>query len=161
MVEVADLPPVPPPPLPSDVGAPGSDQPKKTPPPPKHTTRKKPKPAAPVNDQPKDPAPAKDAASQQEASAGEPPAASPIGQLSTAGDNAGTPARGEITKQIDQTEKGLSAIKRSLTPEEQTTVTEIRTFLTKAKQALSQDDLAGANTLVTKAKVLLDELTKT
>jgi ribosomal protein S20 len=37
---------------------------------------------------------------------------------------------------------------------------EIRTFLTKAKQALSQDDLDGAQTLATKAKVLLDELTK-
>jgi ribosomal protein S20 len=85
---------------------------------------------------------------------------SPIGQLSTTGDNTGTPARNEILKQIDDTEKGLSAIKRTLKPEEQTTATEIRTFLTKAKQALSQDDLAGANTLVTKAKVLLDELTK-
>lgn len=85
---------------------------------------------------------------------------SPIGQLSTTGDNTGTPARSEILKQIDETEKGLSSIKRSLKPEEQTTATEIRTFLTKAKQALSQDDLTGANTLVTKAKVLLDELTK-
>jgi ribosomal protein S20 len=97
---------------------------------------------------------------QQEASAGEPPEMSPIGQLSTTGDNTGTPARNEILKQIDDTEKGLSAIKRPLKQEEQTTATEIRTFLTKAKQALSQDDLTGANTLVTKAKVLLDELTK-
>jgi len=39
------------------------------------------------------------------------------------------------------------------------TATQIRTFLSKAKQALDQDDLDGANTLVTKAKVLLAELT--
>jgi hypothetical protein len=32
--------------------------------------------------------------------------------------------------------------------------------LTKAKKALDQDDLDGANTLATKAKVLLEELLK-
>jgi hypothetical protein len=157
-VEVAELPPVPPPPTPN-VGPPGSDEPK-TPPPqkPKRTTHKKPKTTPPAGDPAKEPA--KETPVQQEASAGEPPEMSPIGQLSTTGDNTGTPARNEILKQIDDTEKGLSAIKRPLKQEEQTTATEIRTFLTKAKQALSQDDLTGANTLVTKAKVLLDELTK-
>jgi hypothetical protein len=157
-VEVAELPPVPPPPAPN-VGPPGSDEPK-TPPAqkPKRTTHKKPKTTAPASDQTKEPV--KETPAQQEASAGEPPEMSPIGQLSTTGDNTGTPARNEIVKQIDDTEKGLSAIKRALNSDEQTTAAEIRTFLSKAKQALSQDDLAGANTLVTKAKVLLDELTK-
>jgi hypothetical protein len=157
-VEVAELPSLPPPPLPN-VGPPGSDEPK-TPPPqkPKRTTHKKPKTTPPAGDPAKEPA--KETPAQQDASAGEPPEMSPIGQLSTTGDNTGTPARNEILKQIDDTEKGLSAIKRPLKQEEQTTATEIRTFLTKAKQALSQDDLTGANTLVTKAKVLLDELTK-
>jgi hypothetical protein len=89
-----------------------------------------------------------------------PNAGSPIGQLSTAGDSANTMSRDAILQKINQTESGLNGIKRSLTSEEQTTTTQIRTFLTKAKQALEQDDLDGAHTLLTKAQVLLDELTK-
>ena len=61
---------------------------------------------------------------------------------------------------IDGTEKGLSELKRTLTTAEQETAVQIRTFLLKARQALAQGDLEGAHTLATKAKVLLDELTK-
>ncbi len=85
---------------------------------------------------------------------------SPIGQLSTAGDNSTLPTRHTILDKITATENGLNGIKRPLTAEEQVTATQIRTFLTKARKALDQDDLDGALTLVTKAEVLLTELTK-
>lgn len=90
-----------------------------------------------------------------------PPAGSPIGQLSPAGDSTNLPRRKEILAEIDSTQKGLDNITRHpLTKEEQTTVAQIKAFLEKAKIALSSADLDGANTLVTKAKVLLDEIAK-
>lgn len=85
---------------------------------------------------------------------------SPIGQLSTSGDVGSLPNRRAILEQITATENGLNGIKRPLNNEEQTTAAQVRTFLTKAKQALDQNDLDGAHTLVTKAHVLLEELTK-
>lgn len=128
---------------------------------PHRTTRHKSKPAetpaAPATQTAKD-TPA--GATTQQAAAGEPPEMSPIGQLSSANEHSGTPARSEIQDLITTTENGLKGIKRSLNSDEQLTATQIRTFLSKAKQALDQDDLDGANTLATKAKVLLDELTK-
>ena len=92
---------------------------------------------------------------------GEPAASTPIGQLTT-GDVAGqsSSTRKDTVDLINSTENGLNNIKRSLSSQEQETVSQIRTFLTKAKQALSGDDLEGAHTLATKAKVLLDELNK-
>lgn len=97
-----------------------------------------------------------------EIAANSPPAtdASPIGPLSEAGSGVTSPRRNQILDEIKATEKGLNDIKRPLSTDEQTTATQIRTFISKAKDALSQEDMDGANTLVTKAKVLLDELTK-
>lgn len=90
-----------------------------------------------------------------------PPAGSPIGQLSPAGDSTNLPRRKEILAEIDSTQKGLDDVTRHpLSKEEQTTVAQIKAFLEKAKIALNSADLDGANTLVTKAKVLLDEITK-
>jgi hypothetical protein len=85
---------------------------------------------------------------------------SPIGQLSTDNDNAGTPERHVIVDLIASTENGLKGITRTLSPDEQKTVLQIRTFLVKARDALKVDDLTGANTLATKAHLLLDELVK-
>jgi phosphoribosylformimino-5-aminoimidazole carboxamide ribonucleotide (ProFAR) isomerase len=62
---------------------------------------------------------------------------------------------------ITTTENGLGGIKRTLTPQEEETVSQIKAFLTKAHEALKNNDLDGAHTLATKAKVLLDELNKT
>jgi ribosomal protein S20 len=163
IAQVASLPPVPAPETPK-VGAPGSDQPPPPPPtPPKRTTRHKPKPATPAEEPPKEEKKENTSAAgtTQQAAAGATPETSPIGQLSTTGESSGTQSKRDILEKITKTEKGLSDIKRSLSPEEQETVTQIRTFLTKARQALNQDDLDGAQTLVTKATVLLDELTKT
>jgi len=155
----------PPPQLPpvetQKVGPPGSDV-AQQPPPPKprqKTTHHKPKPADQTTAQAaKDTPPA----TTQQASAGQPPEMSPIGQLSSTGGASSLPSHHDILEQINLTENGLKDIniKRTLTTEEQVTANQIHTFLNKAKQALEQDDLDGANTLVTKAKVLLAELTK-
>jgi hypothetical protein len=85
---------------------------------------------------------------------------SPIGQLSSVGEGGDSQGRHDIEQLINNTENGLNGIKRSLTSDEQVTSTQIKTFLAKAKQALAENDLDGAQTLATKAKVLLDELTK-
>ncbi len=85
---------------------------------------------------------------------------SPIGQLSAENDNANTADRHQISDQIDSTENGLNAIKRSFSTDEQKTVAQIRNFITRARDALKVDDLDGARTLSTKAHLLLLELTQ-
>ncbi|HYK35133.1 hypothetical protein [Alloacidobacterium sp.] len=84
---------------------------------------------------------------------------SPIGQLSSTEEAVSSQGRQNIERQINDTENGLNGIKRSLSSDEQLTSTQIKTFLTKAKQALAENDLDGAQTLADKAKVLLQELT--
>lgn len=84
---------------------------------------------------------------------------SPIGQLSSTEESVSSRGRQSIEHEITDTENGLIGIKRALSSEEQLTSTQIRTFLTKAKQALADNDLDGAQTLADKAKVLLQELT--
>ncbi len=152
--------PQPPPPKPVEVKPPGSDvaqQPPPSKPKPKHH---KAKPADSSTAQAgKEGTPAA-AAPAQVAAAGQPADGSPIGQLSPSVDSGSALTRQQIQTQIANTENGLNGLKRPLTSDEKQTETEIRTFLAKAKKALDQDDLDGANTLVTKAKVLLDELTK-
>ncbi len=96
----------------------------------------------------------------QQASSGAATDVSPIGQLSAAGDSSNTPGRQDVLDEINFTETGLNNIKRTLTKEEQVTATQIRTFLAKAKDALKLEDLDAAHTLVTRARILLDELTK-
>ena len=96
---------------------------------------------------------------QQAANAG-PAVVSPIGQLSSGEGAAGSQKRHETSDLISSTEQGLNGIKRSLSSQEQETSTQIRAYLKQAKRALTVDDLDGATTLATKAKVLLEELTK-
>jgi hypothetical protein len=111
-------------------------------------------PQAPAQPQPSTAAPS------QQASTGAATDVSPIGQLSAAGDSSNTPGRQDVLDEINSTETGLNNIKRTLSKEEQVTATQIRTFLAKAKDALKQEDLDAAHTLVTRARILLDELTK-
>ena len=86
---------------------------------------------------------------------------SPIGQLSSSGGgDANSQGHQDVEHLINDTENGLNGIKRTLTNDEQATSTQIKTFLSKAKQALADNDLDGAKTLAGKAKVLLEELTK-
>jgi type IV secretory pathway VirB10-like protein len=103
---------------------------------------------------------AADKSAQTQASAGTPSDISPIGQLTSGGDATNIQQRRDIEQLINNTESGLNNIKRSLNNNEQETSTQIKSFLIKAKQALTDNDLDGAHTLATKAKVLLDELTK-
>lgn len=161
--EVAKNAPAPqlPPTKPLDVKEGGADVPPQQPPPKPHkTTHHKQKPSDATQTQATKDAAASTAAAAQQAAAGEPPEMSPIGQLSSAGERGGIPTRHEIQDLITATENGLNGIKRTLSSDEQLTAAQIRTFLTKARQALDQDDLDGANTLANKAKVLLGELTK-
>ena len=96
----------------------------------------------------------------QQAASEAPSGATPIGQISTGDVASGAQTRRETVDLITSTETGLNNIKRTLSTQEQETATQIKAFLTKAKQALTTDDIDGAHTLATKAKVLLDELTK-
>jgi hypothetical protein len=85
---------------------------------------------------------------------------SPIGQLTTGDSAMGEKAKRETADLIGGTEQGLNGIKRALSTEEKVTAAQIRTFLKQAQQALENGDTDGAHTLATKAKLLLDELTK-
>lgn len=85
---------------------------------------------------------------------------SPIGQLSTANDNANAGDRHDIVNQINSTENDLNAIKRPLNSDEQKTAALIRTYIQHARDALKADDLDGAHTLANKAHQLLEELQK-
>jgi hypothetical protein len=85
---------------------------------------------------------------------------SPIGQLTTGDSALGERTKHETADLIGGTQQGLNGIKRSLSTEEQVTASQIRTFLKQAQQALDSGDADGAHTLATKAKLLLDELTK-
>jgi hypothetical protein len=96
----------------------------------------------------------------EQASTGQPPETSPIGQLSTAGGDTNTGDRQALLDQINATEKTLNDLHRSLSSEEQKTATLIRTFIARARDALKTDDLDGARSYTTKAKILLQELTK-
>ncbi len=111
------------------------------------------KPAVPATPAQNPPAPT------QEASVS-PSDMSPIGQLSTANDNANTGDRRDIVNQINSTENDLNAIKRPLSSDEQKTVALIRTYIQHARDALKTDDLDGARTLSNKAHQLLQELLK-
>jgi hypothetical protein len=86
--------------------------------------------------------------------------ASPIGQLTTGDSAMGEKAKHETEDLINETLQGVNAIKRSLSTEEKVTAAQIHTFLKQAQQALDNGDTDGGNTLATKAKLLLDELTK-
>jgi len=89
---------------------------------------------------------------------GDTSAPTPIGQL-TAGptqDNGGS--RQQAITLIDSTQRGVASL-RNLNGDQNKTVVQIRSFLEQAMRALHNGDVDGAQTLATKAKTLLDELT--
>jgi hypothetical protein len=95
----------------------------------------------------------------QSATAGEePPPATPIGDLSAAPNTQELPSSANIAHEIQWIQIQLTAIHRALSTKEQHTVAQIRTFLSKASNALAAGDLDGANTLTIKARVLLGEI---
>jgi len=86
--------------------------------------------------------------------------ASPIGQLTTGDSATGEKSKHETEDLINETLQGVNAIKRALSTEEQVTAAQIHAFLKQAQQALDNGDTDGGHGLATKAKQLLDELTK-
>jgi hypothetical protein len=118
--------------------------------------RRRARPEAAENRQPEHVKPA----ANPQAASGAPSDISPIGQLSAASGD-GNPADGQaIARLIASTERGLAAIKRPLSSQEQKTAAQIRTFLAHARDSLKADDLDGARTLAVKAHLLLRELQK-
>jgi hypothetical protein len=90
----------------------------------------------------------------------QPSESSPIGQLSTASGDTNTGDRQTLLDQINAMENSLNGLHRSLSSDEQKTAALIRTFITRARDALKTDDLEGAKNYYTKAKILLQELEK-
>jgi hypothetical protein len=79
----------------------------------------------------------------------------------TTGDSAmGEKTKHEAADLIATTDQGLKGIKRTLSTDEKVTATQISNYLKQAQQALDNGDADGALGLATKAKLLLDELTK-
>lgn len=93
----------------------------------------------------------------QQASNGETPSVSAIGQLSS-GD--GSDLRSQTDASIQSTDRALKQITRPLSDTEKKTAAQITEFLKQARSALGSGDVDGAHTLALKAKVLLDQLTK-
>jgi hypothetical protein len=127
---------------------------------PRHSTKHHPKPTQETAQAETPKAPGPSQSSPPPAPPTQPGEMTKIGQLSTDNANSNTADRHAISTQIDSTESGLNAIKRPLSSDEQKTATLIRTYITRARDALKADDLDGANTLSTKAKQLLEELPK-
>ncbi len=157
-------------PLASPLPAPSAQNvPLPPPPPPKKVRHKTKPPAKPVETtqapsggaaQPSSPSSQTSAQSTPPQTPGAEATTSPIGQLTTGDSAMGEKAKRETADLIGGTEQGLNGIKRSLSTEEKVTAAQIRTFLKQAQQALDNGDTDGAHTLATKAKLLLDELTK-
>lgn len=162
-VAKTDNPPVPPPPPPNTKKPASSRKPKKPSTTPANTTADGTADATPAPGAAAQPSPTvaqTQAANELAAASGEPAAVSPIGELSTGGAAGQSETHKSTLDLINSTENGVNAIKRPLSSQEQATVVQIKTFLTKAKAAFENNDFDGAATLATKAKLLLDELNK-
>jgi hypothetical protein len=156
------VPPVPSMPAPSqpEVGPPGSDQKAQdTQPPPAHHPRRSKKHAPPDTTVAAAPAAQSPAAAPPAVAAAAPPPEPTLGQLS-AGSGADSRERAAMSEQIREQEVRLSKIKHPLNEEDEAITRQVEVFLAKARQAVTENDLDGAQTLTTKAKVLLDELTR-
>lgn len=88
------------------------------------------------------------------------PAAALIGQLS-ADDATASPTEAVQTKRlIDSTETRLKKLSTKQQTDHKDAVAQVNSFLAQARQALSMNDVIGAQTLANKAKILVDELSK-
>ncbi len=83
-----------------------------------------------------------------------------IGQLS-ADDSTATPTETAQAKHlIDATALRMEKVSKQRQAEHKDAVAQINSFLVQARQALSMNDVVGAQTLANKAKILVDELSK-
>ena len=96
----------------------------------------------------------------QVASAAPPPdPGTVIGALTVGGDEAPEKKR-QASGMLADVEKRLSGVGASVLDRQKEGITRVRYFAHEAKSALDAGDVDGAVTLVTKAKVLLDDLLK-
>lgn len=82
-----------------------------------------------------------------------------IGQFTAGPTQDADESRRQASNLIENTQRGINALRRNLSAEQAKTATQIRNFLTQAERAIHNGDVDGAYTLATKAKLLLDELT--
>jgi hypothetical protein len=88
------------------------------------------------------------------------PATTIIGQLS-AEDATATPSSAAQTQRlITATENKLKKLSARQQADHKDAVSQVASFLSQARQALSMNDVVGAQTLANKAKILVDELSK-
>jgi hypothetical protein len=83
-----------------------------------------------------------------------------IGQLTAGPTQDAGGSRQQAASLIDVTQRGVNSL-RNLNGDQNKTVAQIRSFLDQAERALHNGDVDGAQTLATKAKTLLSELTGT
>ncbi|MHB1935644.1 MAG: hypothetical protein ACYCOR_03580 [Acidobacteriaceae bacterium] len=83
-----------------------------------------------------------------------------IGQLS-ADDSTATPTETAQAKHlIDATALRLEKVSKRQQAAHKDAIAQVNSFLAQARQALSMNDVVGAQTLANKAKILVDELSK-
>jgi hypothetical protein len=88
------------------------------------------------------------------------PATTIIGQLS-ADDATTTPSGTAQTQQlITVTENKLKKLSTRQQTDHKDAVSQVSSFLSQARQALSMNDVVGAQTLANKAKILVEELSQ-
>jgi len=148
-----------PPPKPATVSTADLPPPVVTPPTPPATTADatpEPPPKKPVH-HPKKPAETP-AQSAQETASATPSATSGVSAIGEFSSGASGDQKTKTDEMIGNTEKGLNSINRQLSDSEKKTDAQIREFLKQAKDALNTGDVDGAQSLVNKAKVLLEEL---
>ena len=95
----------------------------------------------------------------QVASAAPVPDASVIGAL-TAGGDAAPAAKQSAADEISGVEKRLAGLSAQTQKDQEAGLAKVKAFLRQAHEALKTGDADGAETLATKAKVLLDDLLK-
>ena len=160
MTQVPSVPAMPAPKQPQ-VGPPGPDQAATEPPPqpvhkPRRAKKKPPEASTTASATTAPPVPVATNAQPLPSPAPATPAAS-LGQLS-AGASTDSHEQAVMSEQIRMQETRLSKLKHPLGNENEAIAKQIELFLLKARQAATDNDLDGAQTLTTKAKVLLDEL---
>ncbi len=81
-----------------------------------------------------------------------------IGQITAGPTQDADASKNQASDLIQNTQRGVNSLHRSLSSDQEKTVAQIRSFLTQAQRAIHNGDVDGAYTLATKAKLLLDEL---
>ena len=84
---------------------------------------------------------------------------SAVGAL-TSGGEANPRSQQEAADMIAANEKRLSALPAQIVEEQKPQISKVKNFQRQAQEALNSGDAEGAKTLATKAKLLLDDLSK-